>query len=1408
MTAPTAAAPGHARHVLKQLLAPALWMLLALALAIGVSGAAVWWLLRSETGSAWLIDHLPGVQLQGLRGAILSPRWQFDRLKIDVGGGLQSITIEGGVAEGLEWTWHPEKHVWFGVRAQRVAARSVVLELGTSKSPGPPQQIGSPLQAVIDQIEVDRFVIGTLAPATHVKARGTVSGSDGRVHRIDTIRFGWDQVNVEASGEIGTASPFVLDVKGTLQRPGSADGGGAWNASASAQGPLRGFRTRATLRGTGSGSGSGANAPSLDLDATIASFAPWPIASLKASTEALDLAALASGLPTTRLSGTADIQTSARDAPVVADIKLSNQLPGRWDQRRLPLVQARATLRADLRQSDQLDIGTFELQLAGAGGSRGGSWWRGSGAWRGDDLRLQTQLTALRPQDLDSRAVAAQLSGPLNLVFSGLRGNTPTLQLQGELDGKLDAAPVPVKLLLDGDVALDRGAPRVRLRQLRASAGTAVALLSGEMQPAAGGVWLLKTSGSLTEFDPVLWWPGAEGSAWRQGPHKLSAGWQLDLKLPANATRLAPVLLAQSVAGSGAVRVHESMLAGVPLQMELKLSHEPQARGEPPSSLHAELRIASSRLVIDGRGDPLGPGLADRYRAELGVDALAALAPIARLFPELAEWTLRDGRVTSSFSAEGRWPDMRSQGEATLQQTRVGELAVDQGRLSWRFDTGSNQPVTARIDARQLRWAKQPIDSLALELDGTMRQHALKIDAALPLRPPEWTETLLGLRTGTGTRARLRAEGAWLSDGAGGGAWRGRVDELLVGASSPAAPATPAAPAAPNNGPAAGSGEWLDARDLRAELRFSANGGLTALRAEAGRARIARELQLRWDEFRLDHPANQRPDRPDFELKARIEPFLAAPMMARLQPTLGWGGDLRLAARLDIRAGQRFSADVAFEREGGDLSIDDVAGRQSLGLQSLRLALVAQDGRWTFAQALAGRILGEINGQQTLRVAPEQRWPDERAPLEGRIEARVGTLGIWSAWVPPGWRLGGTLTTQATISGRLGAPAYTGRVEGRGIAVSSLLQGVDVRDGELDISLQGERARIERFVLTGGDGRIEVTGGAEFGAAPVARLQFDAQRFRVLGRADRQLITSGKAALELRTDLVKLDGTLKVDEGLFDVTRSDAPSLDDDVVLRNAAQRRAEAEAAEARAPRRNAQVAVAVNLGDKLRVRGRGLETLLGGALRITTPGGRLAINGEVRTEGGTYAAYAQKLDIARGVLSFNGPPDNPGLDILALRPNIDARVGVAITGNFVTPRVRLFSDPDMSDTDKLSWLVLGRPSDGLGRADTALLQRAALALLAGEGEAPTDTLLRTLGIDEISLRQSDGEVRETVITLGKQLSRRWYVGYERGVNATGGTFQLIYRIAQRFTLRAQSGHENSLDVIWTWRVGEGEKR
>ncbi len=526
---------------------------------------------------------------------------------------------------------------------------------------------------------------------------------------------------------------------------------------------------------------------------------------------------------------------------------------------------------------------------------------------------------------------------------------------------------------------------------------------------------------------------------------------------------------------------------------------------------------------------------------------------------------------------------------------------------------------------------------------------------------------------------------------------------------------------------------------------------------------------------------------------------------------------------MEIRSAERLDADIVLERGGGDLAITDELGQtQGLGLTELRLALSAHDGRWQFAQGLAGRSIGAIAGAQVLQADARQRWPGRDATLQGVLEAQVANLGVWGTWVPPGWRLAGQLHTSASFGGTLGAPQLRGSMRGSGIAVRNLLQGIQLQDGELAIALDGDTARIERLHFKGGDGgTLALSGQATLGATPSATVDLVAERFRLLGRVDRRLLTSGRARARLDAEQLAVDGDFRIDEGMIDISRGGAPGLDDDVHVHrgdeagggattvpnttpNTAPNTTSpppANGKTAAPPLRQARLAVRIDLGERLRLLGRGVDTGLRGKLLVSSPGGRLALNGTVRSEGGQYAAYGQKLDIRRGELRFTGPLDNPALDVQAIRPNLDVLVGVSLTGSAQAPRIRLFSEPDLSDYEKLSWLVLGRSSDGLGRTDTALLQRAALALLSGDGQTPTDTLLDAVGLTDFSLRQTEGDVRDTVISLGKQLSRRWYLGYERSVNTTTGTWQLIYRIAQRFTLRAQSGGENAVDLIWSWR-------
>jgi len=1384
-------APGGPLHAAWQLAQPVLAMALLGAVLLASLGGLALWLLRSPQGTAWLLARVPGIELQGSEGALLSERFAARRLVVRWDDGQQWVALDDFVGEGLQWHWHPAPGKWLGLTARRLQARRVEVDTGPV-GPRPivmPRTLELPLRLDVDEAVVAELRIDQLPLMRDAQARDVrLWAAMGRGYEARTLAFDWERAHVEGDLMLAARPPFTLQVQALARGRGE---GPPWSARLQARGPLAQFALQARLQGEAVT--RGAAPPRLDLETTITPLQAWPLARLHLRTQGLDLRSLIGGAPRTALGGRMEIESHAADGPLAATIALENGLPGRWDQARLPLRRLQARLQSPDKDRSRLLIEQFDLLLAE--GAQGAGRWRGSGTWSGEQLRIESELEALQPQRLDSRAAAMQLSGPLAFTVRGLPAPDPgapslpssrrvplTVEVQSTLEGPVQGSPLPVRVEIDGLA----NAHELKLRTLRARAGEAQATFDLDARRHGKGPWQVSTHGQLADFDPLPWWPGAAGSVWRQGRHRFSGQWALQLTLPPSPQTLPWLALAQQIGGSGKLALENSRLAGVPLALSLELRQEPGAAT--PAHLSAELQLAENRLQLQGQGDPLGDGHDDHLQFELQAPHLAALAPLVRLAPEGATWAPGGGSADARLSIDGRWPTLRSQGQLRLTGLQAGALAAESASAQWRFDTGSEEPLLLKVDALNLMQGTGRLAQLQAELRGTWRQHRLELATALAAGPAPALQAGLALSAGAGTLLRASADGRWTGDGRGGGRWSARNAQLAL---------------LPWSGSAlraqSGAAAWAQARDLDLDLSFDGVSGLQEFQAGAGRLQLADATSLRWDEVRVD----LRGPRAAFALRADIEPFPLAPLLARLQPTLGWQGDLRLAASVDLRVAETVDAEIVFERRDGDLGLSQENASAPFGLSELQLRANAHGGRWEVAGAFAGRTLGEAAARLNLRTRPEQRWPDADTAIDGLVQAHVANIGIWGNWLPPGWRLSGEMHTVASVGGRIGAPDYAGEMRAGKVAVRNLLLGVDVAQGEALLRLRGPSAEIEHFTLQGGEGSASVGGRIDLSGRAPSRLTLDAERFRVLGRIDRQIVASGRLALDVAAGKPSLSGQVRIDEGLFDLSRSDAPSLDDDVVLRRAGTSGTNVPSTPAQGPGRTIALAVELDLGKHLRVRGRGLDTTLGGKLFVGSKAGRLTLEGTVSADGGHYAAYGQTLDIARGLLLFSGDVDNPTLDVLALRPNLDVDVGVAITGTPSAPRVRLYADGDMSESDKLSWLVLGRASDGLGSADTALLQRAAVALLAGEGEAPTDALLRNLGLDTLSLHQTgEGDVRETVVSLGKQLSRRWYVGYERSVNAAAGTWQLIYRIAQRFTLRAQSGAENSLDVIWVWRL------
>jgi len=244
--------------------------------------------------------------------------------------------------------------------------------------------------------------------------------------------------------------------------------------------------------------------------------------------------------------------------------------------------------------------------------------------------------------------------------------------------------------------------------------------------------------------------------------------------------------------------------------------------------------------------------------------------------------------------------------------------------------------------------------------------------------------------------------------------------------------------------------------------------------------------------------------------------------------------------------------------------------------------------------------------------------------------------------------------------------------------------------------------------------------------------------------------------------------------------------------------------------------VDLTADLGDEFRLRAMGIDATLAGSARVRMTGsGQPRINGTIRALNGTYAAYGQRLSIERANLTFSGPYDNPSLDVLAVRKrpegeqlsetNVEA--GVQVRGTAQSPTARLVSTPNVSDSDKLSWLVLGHGMETTSGSEKDVLTAAAGALLGGKGGTGgfQTKLATSLGVDEVGLKQRDmgsdaSALESTVVTVGKRISSRAYLSFEQGTSTASSLVSLRYKLNPRISLRFQTGTNSALDVLYSW--------
>jgi len=514
-------------------------------------------------------------------------------------------------------------------------------------------------------------------------------------------------------------------------------------------------------------------------------------------------------------------------------------------------------------------------------------------------------------------------------------------------------------------------------------------------------------------------------------------------------------------------------------------------------------------------------------------------------------------------------------------------------------------------------------------------------------------------------------------------------------------------------------------------------------------------------------------------------------------------GSPTFSAKWDIKATDSLNGNINLWHDAGDFTMTTADGsKKLLGLQEAKFDAKFVTNQAEISTSLKGQNIGflEANLSTTFTKVNAGFALLASAPLTLNGKAQLQTL----AWLPMPTSLmdasfDGHLNIAVAANGTLAAPNLNGNVDGKDLQFSLPTEGVSFTNGELQASFEHDKLLITKATWQGGDGHLQATGFLLLNTTnldktkPQIDLDWSAENFTAISRADRLLILNGTGKTTLTNDILMISGNFNVAKGLVELSDEDTPVLGDDVVILGQTDI----------VPERALKIllnGLRIDLGKEFTLRGRGLDAQLTGAMTLTgLTQYRPHTEGIIQVKEGSYSAYGQKLTIERGIINFNGTVDNPGLNIRAMRNTTPVNAGIEVTGTAFIPITKLVSDPTVADSEKLSWLVLGHGMDQTSKNDYGLLSLAAGVLLSQGQSVPLQTqLARAAGLDEFSF--SGGDADSAAVVFGKRLSSRLYLSYQKSISGLLDVARLTYNMTSRWSLRGEAGTESAVDVLYTF--------